>query len=87
MRSRLPPVCKLAPAPAILVWQDVDKPAWELNPAAREWAPTRPWQTAEWLAIACSILAQARAGQAAGTDIERGVRWRAVEVDGAWLAY
>jgi PAS domain-containing protein len=87
MRSRLPPLCELAPAPAILVWQDADTPAWELNPAAREWAPTQVWQTGEWLAIAHSILAQARAGQAAGADIGRGVRWHAVEVDGAWLAW
>jgi len=87
MPSRLPPVCESAPTPAMLAWDSSGAAAWELNRAAQDWAPTRLWLAGEWSKIARCIVDHARDGHLHGEDKALGLCWRAVETDGAWLAW
>ncbi|HEY0856994.1 MAG TPA: PAS domain-containing protein [Albitalea sp.] len=87
MSSRFPTACASAPAPAALVWETDGAPAWELNAAARDWAATAHWSAAEWASLAQAVLDDARRGAGVGRCPMLRLRWRAIEVDGGWLAW
>jgi PAS domain S-box-containing protein len=86
MSSRFPPACESAPSPALWV-RETDQVEWEQNPAAAAWPPTAHWTAAEWRSLARSVLQAHARGDSDAECLPLRVRWRALPVDDAVVAW
>src|SRR5688572_16451298 len=86
MSSRIPPACESAPAPALWV-RGGGGIAWERNAAGAAWAPTAHWTDGEWASLAEAVLQACSRGEAECDCPMLQIRWRAVPVDDAVLAW
>jgi signal transduction histidine kinase/CheY-like chemotaxis protein len=83
-------VLRSSPAPALQVWRDAGRIAWDCNDACIGWAPTAGWPLERWQQLAHAIWKAARAGRRTGNDELCGLSWHSMPVDGgradlAWL--
>ena len=73
-----------APAPALIISRPRGgPPAWERNPACRDWAPAAGWSTAQWHALATGIADALADGRPEGTHASLATRWHACTLPSA----